>query len=333
MPYQPDQKLATFIQNLPKTETHLHLEGALPYHLLQELNPDRYKDFPSSWDDDYKFLSFQQFEDELISMAIEWYTTAERYHEAAKIIFKNHQNQNVKYVETSFHAGIVEFIDSSGPEIIAAIRDAVPEGLAVKIFMGMLRNQYNDKMGSVIEECITWEGLDGIDLHGQEPLPIEDWTKRIWPAARDNGKFTKAHAGEFGGPNYVREAIELLGVSRIQHGINAVNDKQLLEFIKERDITFDVCPISNVKLDVVPNMAGHPIKELLDIGVRCTISTDDPLSFGNSLNEEYAALAIDLSFTQKELAQVARNGFEVALMSEEFKNTYLKELDQVISNC
>lgn len=332
MPYQPDTRLAAFIRNLPKTETHLHIEGALPYSLLQNLDPNQFKDLPRSWNDDFKFQSFSEFSDDLIAMALQWYTTPQRYNEAAKMIFGKHLEQNVKYVETSFHAGIIEFLNIPGPEIIAAIRDAVPQGLEVRIFMGILRNQYTEKMIPVLNDCLDWEGLDGIDLHGTELLPIEDWARDLWSRARDRGKFTKAHAGEFGGPDYVKDAIESLGVVRIEHGVRAVEDPNLLSMVVDKEITFDVCPISNVKLNVVHSMKDHPIRMLYDAGVRCTLNTDDPLSFGNHLEEEYAALAMELGFKNKELAQLARNGFEIALIPEDEKLLYLKQLDLIIED-
>ena len=330
MPYQPDRKLAKFIQDLPKTETHIHIEGALPFHLLQSVDGDRFQHSPDSWADDYKAKSFKQFEDELIGMAMAWFTTPERYHEAAVEIFRTHLDQNVKYVETSFHSGVIDFLDIPGPEIISAIKEAAPDGLEVRVFMGMLRQGYNEKMGPILEKSISWEGLDGIDLHGPESPPLEDWTKRLWSVARESGKFTKAHAGEFCGPDYVRDAIEQLGVRRIEHGVRAAEDPQVLQFVQDLDVTFDLCPISNVKLDVVPTMTEHPIRRLIDIGLRCTLSTDDPLYFGNRLCDEYAALAMDLDFSERELATLARNGFEIALMSDKKKEPWLRQLDAII---
>ena len=330
MPYQPDPGLSAFIRSLPKTETHLHIEGALPFEFLQELAPDQFKEPPLSWADDFKFQSFSEFEDALIAMAIQWFTTPGRYGEAAKSIFRKHLVQNVKYVEVSFHAGIIEYLNIPGPEIIAAIRDAIPEGLEVKIFMGILRNHYHDKMVSVIDDCVNWDGLDGIDLHGNEILPIEDWAKTLWTKAREANKFTKAHAGEFGDAGYVKEAIDLLGVKRVEHGVRAVEDPEVLSMVIDRDITFDVCPISNLKLNVIDRMKDHPIRKLFNEGVRCTLNTDDPLSFGNHLEEEYAALSLELNFSEKELAILARNGFEIALMPESKKIPFYKQLDSII---
>ena len=331
MSHPEDTEPYDFVQRLPKTETHLHIEGALPFHLLQDLHPERYREPPASWAPDFKFVSFKQFEDELLDMALKWYKSPERYHEAAKGIFASLVEQNVKYLETSFHAGVIEYLDVPGPEILAAIKDAVPDNLEVRVFLGMLRNQYSEKMAPILDSCVNWEGLDGIDLHGVEVMPIEPWTERVWKAAREAGLETKAHAGEFGSADYVRDAIEKLGVRRIQHGVRAIEDAEVVSFAADVGATFDTCPISNVKLDVVASMRDHPIRRLSEAGIRCTISTDDPISFGNCLNDEYEALSSDL-FDRKGLAQLARNGFEVALMDEEEKAPYLRELDKIIAD-
>lgn len=115
--------------------------------------------------------------------------------------------------------------------------------------------------------------------------------------------------------SFVRRCIEELGVRRIQHGVRCIEDPEVVALINDLDVTLDVCPISNLKLQVegISTMSKHPIRELFDAGVRCTINSDDPFMFGNSLSEEYYALATDLNFTEKELAKIAQNGFDVAI--------------------
>lgn len=322
--------LDDFIRALPKTETHLHIEGSLPYELLQQVDPERFAGVPDCWAPDFKWPTFEAFEGHLIEHALVWFTSPERYHEAAKVIFARHLEQNVRYVETSFHAGMIEFLGIPGPEILAAIRSAVPSGLEVRVFMGMARNSYNEVLAPVLDACVHWEGLAGVDLHGVEYLPLEAWTPKLWEAARAAGLETKAHAGEFGPARHVREAIERLGVRRIQHGVRAYEDPEVVQLAIEQGVTFDLCPISNVKLDVVDTMAVHPIREYFDRGLRCTISTDDPFSFGNTMCGEYRALADDLGFTRAELAQLAKNGFEVAQVEGSIRARWLAEVDAVL---
>jgi adenosine deaminase len=320
---------AEFIHRLPKTETHLHIEGALPYQLLQKLDPEKFSQRQACWARDFKWGCFEDFEAHLIEHAVQWFTTPERYYEAAQVIFAGHLAQNVRYVETSFHAGIIEFLGIPGPEILQAIRSAAPEGLEVRVFMGMARNAYNEILAPVLEDCINWEGLSGIDLHGVEYLPLEAWTPRLWAKVRESGLVTKAHAGEFGPAAHVREAIEVLGSDRIQHGIRAIEDDAVVELAIERDATFDICPISNVKLDVVGRLEDHPIRQLFDRGLRCTVSTDDPFSFGNTVEDEYAALSAGLGFTNEELKRIAKNGFAVARVDEGTRAKWLAEVDAV----
>jgi adenosine deaminase len=321
--------LRAFIQALPKTETHLHIEGALPLELLQRVRPE-FVQPPASWAADFKFRDFEHFERELLDMAFAWYTSPARYHEAAKLIFARHVAQNVKYVETSFASGVIEFLGLDGPEVLAAIRAAVPAGLEVRVFLGIHHNGAGPKMMPVLEAALGWPDLAGIDLHGTESFPLEPWTADYWAAARRAGKYTKAHAGEFMGADFVRRVLDEFRPQRIEHGVRSIEDPGVVAEIKRRGIALDVCPISNFKLMPGITLATHPIHRLHDAGVQVTISTDDPISFGSTLVDEYVALAEHCGFTRKELVQLARNGFEVALITDAQRQPWLDQLDAMI---
>lgn len=302
-----------FIRSLPKTETHLHIEGALPWELLRAARPDKYSTPPGSWARDFRFDSFAHFEGELLGYAGDFFKSAQRYHDCAKAVFADRLRRNVLYVETSFASGCVDFMNLDGREVCDAIRDAVPAGLEVRIFFGIHHDGRTEKMAPVLESALGWDNLDGIDLHGAEDVPLGDWTADYWRRARDAGKFTKAHAGEFCGSAFVREVVEKLGVSRIEHGVRAIEDIEVVAMLRDKGVALDVCPISNVKLRVVPSPRAHPIKRLIEAGVVCTVSTDDPISFGNTIEDEYELLAAELGFSEAELERVAGNGFAVAL--------------------
>lgn len=318
-----------FIQSLPKTETHLHVEGALPYELLTQWQPDQWPPDPKFRSRTYRYATFPDFERILLDNALPWFTSAERYHEAAKVMFAKHVAQNVRYVETSFHLPITHFIKVPGPEIIAAIRAAVPAGLEVRIFTGMLRSDFAGELRPTIEQLHTWQDLAGVDLHGHEIMPTHPDTAKIWARMRTAGKVTKVHAGEFDGAPRVREAIEVLGADRIQHGVRAVEDPAVVKLAAERGVTFDVCPISNIGLQVFPTMKDHPIRRLINAGIRCTVSTDDPLCFANTINEEYETLANELTFTRADLARVAKNGWEIADVPAVTKKAMIGEIDRI----
>jgi adenosine deaminase len=318
-----------FIQSLPKTETHLHLEGALPYELLRAWKPETYPENPYFHAPDFRYPTFPKFDETLLGHALPWFVSPERYHEAAKAIFAKHVAQNVRYVETSFHLPVGGFIGVPPREILKAIRAAVPAGLEVRIFAGMLRTDYAGPMQAVIDDLENWDELAGVDLHGFEQVPTEAWTAKVWARLRAAGKVTKAHAGEFDGAHRVREAIEQLGATRIQHGVRAMEDPVVVALAAERGVTFDVCPISNVRLRVVPSLAAHPLRALMQAGVRCTISTDDPLVFANTINGEYLALATEAGFTRTELARLARNGWDAADVPESTRARMVAEIDRI----
>jgi adenosine deaminase len=318
-----DVSLHDFIKALPKTETHLHIEGALPWSLLQAANPGKYRSVPASWAPDFRFRDFAHFESELLGYVGDFFISPERYHECACAVFADRLARNIRYTEVSFASGCIDFMKLDGREVCEAIRSAVPAGLEVRVFIGIHHEGYTQKMAPILEDALTWASLDGIDLHGAEPAPLGDWAETYWRRARDAGKFTKAHAGEFCGPDFIRHVVEKLGAQRIEHGVRAIEDPAVLDLLRERGIALDVCPVSNVKLGVVPAADQHPIRRLLDAGIVCTISTDDPISFGNTLEDEYLLLAENLSFTRDELAGLAHNGFRVALTTEEWKRRAL----------
>src|SRR3954471_10513257 len=144
-----------FIQALPKTETHLHIEGALPYELLTAWQPDQWPPDPKFRARSYRYTTFPDFERILLDNALPWFTSAEQYHIAAKAIFAKHVAQNVRYVETSFHLPVTQFVKLPGPEIIAAIRSAVPTELEVRIFTGMLRSDIVGELRPTIDQLHT----------------------------------------------------------------------------------------------------------------------------------------------------------------------------------
>src|SRR5690606_2339580 len=272
------------------------------------------------------YASFPDFDRVLLGHALPWFTSAERYHEAAKAIFARHVEQNVRYVETSFHLPVTGFINVPGPEIIAAIRSAAPPGLEVRVFAGMLRTDLGTELRLVIDRLHMWQELAGVDLHGYELQPTHPDTAEVWARLRAAGKITKSHAGEFDGPGRVREAIEVLGATRVQHGVRAIEDPAVVALAVERDVTFDVCPVSNIKLRVYDDLASHPLRRLMQAGVRCTVSTDDPLLFNNTVKDEYLQLAAEAGFSKAELARLAANGFLAADLPPEIKRQHLAEI-------
>lgn len=321
--------LSQFIHKIPKTETHLHIEGALPWSFLEELNPVKYSEEPYFRKADFRYKNFAQFESILIEHALKIFKTSEDYYRVASSIFREAESQNIRYVETSFHAGMIEFLKIPGTEILDAIKSAVPSGLEVRVFLGMSRNAYSSYLGPIIDEAVDrWDNLSGIDLHGPEDLPVEDWTLPIWERASAKGLVLKAHAGEFGPASNIQHAISQLGAKRIQHGVAAHESEMLLRQIVDEGICLDMCPISNFKLQVVDSWQDHPLPSFLKKGIQCTISTDDPFSFNNTLEDEYHACVNKLGLPISDLVQIAKNGFIVSDLSNLEKKRFIEEIDR-----
>jgi adenosine deaminase len=197
------------------------------------------------------------------------------------------------------------------------------------VFLGVHHDGNTPKMAQTLTECVHWPELAGIDLHGAEDVPLEPWTPALWRAARQLGKLTKAHAGEFSGPDFVWRVLKELEPDRLEHGVRAVEDPRLVEEILRRGIALDMCPISNHRLMPGIRLEHHPIRELFDAGVTITLSTDDPIAFGNTVSDEYVALAERRGFSRRELVELAKNGFRVSLLPEDVKRRYCEELDAI----
>ena len=320
------------IRRIPKSETHLHIEGALPYDLLHEMDPDRFAENPPFREPDYRYPSFVEFETLLVDHAVAWYTGPDRYHEACKRIFADLFEQNVRYLETSLHLAIIEFTGSDGHELISAIKSAAPEGMEVKVVGGLTRDGYTRVMAPTIDRLHAWDDLDGIDMHGQEWLDLEPWAAPVWKACKEAGKIIKVHAGEFGGPEKIWEALDVLGAERIQHGVRAFEDAELVSRIVDEGIILDMCPISNEKLRVVDRIEEHPIRGYVERGVICTVSTDDPLCFANTITSEIESLSSRIGFNSSQVAEIAKSGFRHARMDERLKNAYIEEIDAIFSD-
>ena len=331
--YQADSDLAAFVAALPKTETHLHLEGSVSFEQLHAFDPVRYPEPPVFWSPDFRFDDFDHFQAMFNHWIVPYHNSVAHYQETARHVFAQCQAQGCRYVETSFHLPAVSWIDVDGPELLDAILETAPSGLEVRVFGGMTHVDYAQH-GELLERALGWDQLAGIDLHGPENWPVDAQIPHYWQRARDHGKVTKAHAGEFMPASFVDWVLENLTVDRVQHGVRAIESPAVVEKLAQRNVVLDVCPISNLKLGVagVESMAAHPIRELMDAGVNVTISTDDTFLFGNSLAEEYYALAQDLGFSRAELIRLARNGVQSSMLDAAARRRIEAELDTLATD-
>jgi adenosine deaminase len=172
-------------------------------------------------------------------------------------------------------------------------------------------------------ELILAVGLDSSEV-GHPPRKFKD----VYDRARESGLLAVAHAGEEGPPAYVWEALDVLKARRIDHGVRSIEDERLVARLVEEQIPLTVCPLSNVKLQVFPNLKSHNLKQLLDRGLLVTVNSDDPAYFGGYVADNFRDSAAALDLSREQLLQLARTSFVASFLPQESKRAYLDELDR-----
>lgn len=179
--------------------------------------------------------------------------------------------------------------------------------ITINYDLGISRNNYKKNDFKIIKQLIDSHIFNGIDLYGDElSVPIRKF-KAIYRYAKKNKLELKAHLGEYGSAKDIYKGIKILHLNTIQHGISIISNKKVIDFAKKKNIKFNVCPISNIKMGIVDNINNHPIRKMYDLGLKVTINTDDQLIFENSIFDEYLLLLQKNVFTAKELNNIRKN--------------------------
>ena len=323
----PDERRA--LQALPKTEQHLHFEAALPLAMAQERFGDAVRPQPFWWAPGFRYDDFSHFQRVSRDYLFPFFTSPHAYVAAAGPIFRALREHTILYVETSVNLFLLEGHRFDLGELLGRMRAEAPPDMEVRFYIGLRRNAYSGPLVGMIEEAIKSPEVMGFDLHGIETLALEPWTRSVWARARDAGKRNKAHAGEFGGAESVRQVVEALGVDRVQHGVRAVEDPGLVESLAEKGIILDLCPISNVRLRVSPTIAAHPLRALLAAGVACTVNSDDPYLFGNWLTDDLAALMEEGDFAIDDILSLLKTGWDEARLPASVRDQRIAELNRL----
>ena len=318
------------LQSLPKTDMHLHIEGAISLDEYAKVNTVIEGWNPPGWAPNYRYPSFAVFEEFILGYADKWFDRPEHYHQSARNLFSRKIEEGVRYLECSFAFIVCEQKQLPIDEVVDAITSAIPSNLHVRLFCGLHHGSWSSKNKRSLEHLLELKDLTGIDLHGPELYPVSSCMIDYWEAARQAGKFTKAHAGELGGAWHVREAVEKLGVRRVEHGFRAAEDASVVDLLRSKAVVLDVCPISNFKLKTVDSYKNHPLIELCKQGIQVTINTDDPFIFGNSINDEYKVLHDQSRLSSNFIFQLLCNGFEAALLTPSERKGFTDELDRAI---
>jgi adenosine deaminase len=334
----PESTISPFIAALPKAELHMHLEGSLEPEMLLALarrNGVRlpYADAGAlrrayAFDDLPSFLQLYYLGLTVLQRGEDFYQMTEAYLTRAS-------RENVRHAEVFIspqaHLRRGVPIEPVIESILAAF-DAAREvhGVTGGLIVGIQRQFDETDALAMIAALEPWrDRILGLGMGGPELGNPPAKFRRAYAKARgDYGWGMVAHAGEEGGADYVRDAVRILGVDRVDHGVRCEADPDLMSELAERRIPLTVCPCSNIALRLFPDMAAHNVRRLHEAGLCVTINSDDPPYFGGYVNANYAAIQAALGLSDGDLWQMARNSFTAAYLSNDLRARYLAELDQ-----
>ncbi|MFJ9520807.1 adenosine deaminase [Kitasatospora sp. NPDC101801] len=321
---------------IPKAELHLHVEGtlepelafrlaerngvALPFGSVAELRAAyRFDDLQSFLDLYYRLMDVLRTEQDFTDLAEEYLTRAAAQGVRHAEIFFDPQAHTARGVP------IETVINGLGA---ALDRSEAVHGVSTGLILCFLRDLSAESALATLESAkpyldrITAVGLDSAEV-GNPPSKFT----AVYERARELGLRAVAHAGEEGPPGYVWEALDLLGVERIDHGLRCLEDEELVARLVRDRIPLTVCPFSNVRLRCVDTLADHPLRRMLDAGLVATVNSDDPAYFGGYVGQNLTETAAALGLTEREQYTLARNSFEASFLDEPTRARYLAELD------
>ena len=324
--------LQPFIDAIPKAELHLHIEGSFEPELLFEIS--RRNNVPLKYHSveelraAYSFNNLQEFLD-IYYAGANALLYEQDFYDLTMAYFRRVHDQNVVHTEIFFdpqtHTARGVTFETVIAGITRAMADAQTEtGITSKLILCFLRHLDEDDAFSTLEMALPWkEYIVGVGLDSSEKGHPPSKFERVFARARAEGFLTVAHAGEEGPAEYVHEAIDLLKVSRIDHGNNAMNDRQLIRRLYELQLPLTMCPLSNLMLKVQSNLVHHPLKQMMNDGVLVTVNSDDPAYFGGYVNENYLAIAEALQLSKEDIVQLAVNSFRGSFLPASKKQYWI----------
>ena len=334
-PKEAAMDLPAYIRALPKAELHLHIEGTLEPEMLFAMALRN--GVPLAWAtvEDlraaYAFRDLQSFLDLYYAGAAVLVREAD-FHDLAMAYFRRARADGVVHAELFFDPqthtarGVPFATVLDGLE--RAARDARAElGITSRLILCFLRHLPEAEAFATLEEARGHlHRIHGVGLDSSEVGHPPSGFARVFARCRELGLRVVAHAGEEGPPSYIAEALDLLGAERIDHGVRILEDSALALRVARAGIALTVCPLSNLKLRVVPRLADHPLKRMLDAGLKATVNSDDPAYFGGYLAANYLETALALGLTRADLAALAKNSLEASFLTAEERRPWLEAL-------
>jgi adenine deaminase len=330
----------TLIQQLPKCELHIHIEGSLEPELMFALARRNgiHLPYPSieAVRQAYRFSDLQDFLD-IYYKGMSVLITEQDFYDLAWAYLERAHADNVRHVEMFFDPqghtdrGIPFATVING--LHRAIVDAGQKlGVQASLIMCFLRHLDEASAQKTLDSALAFKDrIVGVGLDSAEKGNPPSKFKHVFQRAREAGFFLTAHAGEEGPASYVWEALDVLGVARIDHGNHSIEDATLVGRLARERVPLTMCPLSNLRLRVVDDLVHHPLRRLMDKGVVVTVNSDDPAYFGGYVNRNYVAISEALKLGHEDIVAIVRNSIKVSLLGTPEKDKALAEVDRVLA--
>ena len=327
------------IKRLPKAELHLHIEGSLEPELMFRLAKKNQIEIPYKDIEDvrnaYNFTNLQTFLDIYYAGANVLITQDDFYDLTWEYILKCVED-NVIHTEIFFDPQTHTARGVAFETVITGIKRALADakakyGITSCIIMCFLRHLSQEEAFETLEQALPFKddiigvGLDSSELGNPPSKFIE-----VFKQAKEEGFKLVAHAGEEADFSYIYEALDLLDISRIDHGVQSIKSAELMQRLKDEQMPLTVCPNSNIELRVFDNYKEHNIKELLDYGLNITVNSDDPAYFKGYINQNFINISENLPLTEDDIITLVKNSFRSSFISDELKQQYLDKVDQAV---
>ncbi|KUJ85516.1 adenosine deaminase [Ruegeria marisrubri] len=325
------------VTELPKIELHLHHEGAAPPAFIRQLAHEKRVDLSGIFkpDGSYDFRGFAHFL-EVYEAACEVLKSPEDFRRLTLAILEESAANGVVYSETFLSPDFCGGGDlHAWRDYLNAIQDAADEaerklGITLRGVVTCVRH-FGPEQAKASARCAAetaGDWITGFGMGGNEGVGRQGDFAWAFDCAREAGLRLTTHAGEFGGPDSVREAVRELGVERIGHGVRAIEDPDLVHELADRGVTLEVCPGSNVVLGLYDDFASHPIAKLRDAGVKVSVSTDDPPFFHTTMRREYEMLHKAFGWQAEDFAAINETALSAAFCDEETRARVKKRLEK-----
>jgi len=329
--------LTALIQQIPKAELHLHIEGTLEPELMMKLAQRNKIEIPYASVDEirsaYEFSDLQSFLD-IYYAGAQVLIEEQDFYDLTWAYLERAAADNVRHVEIFFDPQTHTERGVSFETVLNGVYRALEDGtsnlnITFEVIMCFLRHLSADDAMATLEKALPYKekiravGLDSSEI-GHPPSKFVD----VFDRARAEGFLTVAHAGEEGPPEYIWEALDLLKVERIDHGVRSLEDSALVERLAKEQIPLTVCPLSNIKLRVFDTLEKHNLKQLLEAGLCVTINSDDPAYFGGYVGENYLQTQNALHLSADDIRALAKNSFTASFLNDNEKASHIADIDR-----